>query len=60
MNGVNVVGKTQEDIVNQLRAINIGSTVNILVSRQPDNVRRKLVSATILFLVQDNQIKIEM
>jgi len=33
VNGVEMSGKTQEDVVNYLRSIKYGSVVNIVVSR---------------------------
>jgi len=43
INGVSVLGKTQQDVVNHLRSIEIGSTVHITVSRHVENMPRKLV-----------------
>ena len=44
VNGLSVLGKTQQDVVNQLRSIDSGSVVNITVSRHVENLPRKLVS----------------
>ena len=40
---MSVLGKTQQDVVNVLRAIDTGSVVNLCVSRHVEHLPRKLV-----------------
>ena len=44
VNGVSVINQTQEDVVSALRSIAIGSVVNLTISRQNENLHRKIVS----------------
>ena len=51
MNGESVIGKSQDEVVSTLRAVTIGSVVSITLSRQNEDLPRKLVSN---FLLKSN------